>query len=273
MGMNIITYTNYRHLIKDFYDSNKQRNPAFSYQAFARKAGFKTKSYLIDVIAGRKPLSKESILRVARAMGLKKKETEFFEALVHFNDATVLNDREFYFGRLKAVAGKSSAETLQTDQYAYFSQWYHPVIRELVTQNGFNGNIEGLAKRVLPAISARQAKDAVEVLLRLNLLQKTAGGRFKLKDAALTTGDEVTSLAILKYQQKAIELASEALDRIPAAKRDISTVTAGVSEEGFSILKKEIQLFRKRLVQIIDEDKNQDRVYQINFQLFPLTKQ
>jgi uncharacterized protein (TIGR02147 family) len=271
--MNIFTYTNYRHLLKDFYEDMKRKTPAFSYHVFAQKAGFKTKSYLIDVIAGRKALSRESVLRVTRAMGLKKKETEFFETLVHFNDAAILKDREIYFGRLKTIAGKSSAKTLQTDQYAYFSEWYHPVIRELLTQEGFDGDSESLAKRVLPSISARQTKDAVALLLRLNLIQKAPGGRFKLKDTALTTGDEVTSLAILKYQHKALELAAEALERVPAPKRDISTLTAGVSEEGFNIVKKEIQLFRKRLVQIIDEDKNQDRVYQVNFQLFPLTKQ
>jgi uncharacterized protein (TIGR02147 family) len=70
-----------------------------------------------------------------------------------------------------------------------------------------------------------------------------------------------------------LKLASNALEQVSTPRRDISTLTAGVSEEGFNIIKKEIQLFRKRLVQLIDEDKNQDRVYQINFQLFPLTKE
>ena len=52
----IFSYTSYRNLIKDYYETRKQENSAFSYQVFAQKAGFTTKTYLIEVVSGKKPL-------------------------------------------------------------------------------------------------------------------------------------------------------------------------------------------------------------------------
>ena len=38
----VFSYTNYRKLMKDFYEGKKQENTGFSYQVFSRMAGFKT---------------------------------------------------------------------------------------------------------------------------------------------------------------------------------------------------------------------------------------
>ena len=43
-------------LVRDYYSAKKAENPAFSYQVFAKKAGFEAKTYLLHVIEGRKPL-------------------------------------------------------------------------------------------------------------------------------------------------------------------------------------------------------------------------
>jgi hypothetical protein len=37
------------------------------------------------------------------------------------------------------------------------------------------------------------------------------------------------------------------------------------------MLKQEIQLFRKRLLEMVKADSNPRNVYQVNFQMFPLT--
>ena len=115
---NIFSYTNYRNLIKDYYEEQKKAKGSFSYQVFAHKAGFTTKTYLIEVVSGKKSLSKGSIFNMAKAMNLKKKETDFFEAMVCFNNAKSIKEREYYFGRLKTLSGKSSARKLGSDKYA-----------------------------------------------------------------------------------------------------------------------------------------------------------
>ena len=97
MALDIFIYTDYRKFLKDYYENKKKENKSFSYQRFANKAGFKTKTFLFNVIRGDKPLSKKSILNLAQAMKLKKKETDYFETLINFNESKTVKEREYYF--------------------------------------------------------------------------------------------------------------------------------------------------------------------------------
>jgi hypothetical protein len=82
---NIFTFTDYRKFLASYYEEKKAETSAFSYQNFARKAGFTSKSAVLNVIKGRKNLSKASSLQMAEAMGLSKREAAYFDALVSFN--------------------------------------------------------------------------------------------------------------------------------------------------------------------------------------------
>jgi len=267
----IFSYTSYRRLIRDFYEDKKKEEPSFSYQVFAKKAGLNAKSYIIEIVSGKKPLSKNRIFNLSRAMGMKKRETEFFEALVNFNEAKTIKDREIFFERLKSISGKSSSKILNSDKYEYFSKWYHPVVRELVTMKDFTGDLKSIAKRIKPPITAKQIQTSVKLLLELGLIEKRSSNRYRQTDVSLTTGDDVTSLAILKFQEESFSLAQTALDKVPGEFRDIATFTAGISEGCFQTIKKELKHFRKHLAQIVEQDEDPDRVYQLAMGFFPVS--
>lgn len=271
MGPDIYKYTDYRKYLKDFYESSKKENNSFSYQYFANKAGFKTKTFLFNVIQGDKPLSKKSIFGLTQAMKLNKKETDYFETLVNLNEAKTIKEKEHYFSKLQSFNKKSYAVKLRENQFDFYSKWQHLAVRELINILDFKGDFNLLAKSVNPPITPKQARKSVELLEGLGLIKKLASGKYKQTEKVLTTGDEVVSLAIQKFQKENLALASEAIDRYQREMRDISSLTGGVSKEGFTKLKTEIQLFRKKLAGIIEKDEPSDRVYQVNFQLFPLS--
>jgi uncharacterized protein (TIGR02147 family) len=172
---------------------------------------------------------------------------------------------------LQALGGNRSSAVLRRNQYTYFSQWYHPVVRELVTQQDFRSDYARLARSVNPAITIRQARASVQLLLALGLVQKDGKGRLRQSDTAITTGEQYTSLAVRRFQKTAAGLAAEALERVPKEARDISTLTAGVSAAGFARMREEMARCRRRLAQIASEDNPADRVYQLNMQLFPVS--
>ena len=118
----IFAYTSYSRFIKDFQAEKKKENRAFSYEAFARKAGFRTRSYLIEVAAGKKELSRASLYNVAKAMELGARETEYFEALVAFQQAATYKEREFHFRKLGVLAGRPTGRMLAESQFGYFAE-------------------------------------------------------------------------------------------------------------------------------------------------------
>jgi uncharacterized protein (TIGR02147 family) len=268
----IYAYGDYRKFIRDFYRSRKAAGKKFSLQRFAELAGFKTKTFLHKVMNGEKALSSKSILNVAKAMELKQRETEYFEALVHFNEGTTVEEREYYFRRLQSFKYYSGQVRIRANQFAFFSKWYHVVVRELIEILGFDGDFRRLARSVVPHIRPDQAKRSVDLLLRLGLIEKTGGGRYRQRAADITTGDEVLSVAVQRFQKDTMGLAADAIDRFGLDEREIATLTMGLSARGFETVKKELQTHRKHLVELARNDASAERVYQLNVQLFPVSQ-
>jgi uncharacterized protein (TIGR02147 family) len=268
----VYEYTNYRQFLKDFHAAKKAKKNSFSYQFFAGKAGFKSKASMANIITGRQSLSKSRIFEVAYAMGLGKKETEYFNALVHFNEAKTVEEREYHFERMRSFSQKVSAAQLTDSQYEYYSTWYHCAIRELVTLVDYKEDYALLGNLVEPAITPMQAKKSVALLVKLGMIAKSPMGGYHQTEALLSTGNEVRSLALQKYHQQQLGIAAESINRHDRAIRDITSITAGLSKQGFEQIKLEIQQFRKRLLDIIGKDSSAQAVYQIAFQMYPLSK-
>lgn len=267
----IYTYINSRLFIKDYYEERKKIQPSFSYQYFANKAGFKSKSFIFKIISGQKTLSKSAVFSMAQAMDLDKTETEYFESIVNFTQAKSIKEREFYFNHIQTFGKNKIASQLRTDQFDYFSTWYLPALREIVTFLDFNEDYKVLAKSLNPPITATQARNGVKLLLKLNLIERLPSGIYQQIDGVVTTGTEMKSLAVIAFQKEHMRLAEESIDRIERECRDISSLTVGVTENGFKQIADEITRFRKRLVELVENERSIDRVYQINFQLYPLS--
>jgi len=267
----IFSYFNYRDFLRDYYKDQKAKNPSFSYQYLALKAGFKTKSFIPHVIEGKKNLSKNSIYKLAMALKLEKKSFSYFEDLVAFNQAATLDQRNYFFSKLSEYNKRNIARIVQKKQYDFYTKWYHNTIRELVTIADFKEDYIKLARMVKPSITPQQARQSVALLLQLGLIEKKHG-RYIQTDRAISTGDEVYSLGIQNFHVQNLVMAADAVSLCPAEERDISTLVVGLSPKGFKTVKEEIRQLRKRLVEIVDLDESAEKVYTINFQLIPTSE-
>lgn len=264
------SFLSYRDYLKAYFEHQKKVSRHFSHAFFARKAGFKSRTFIFKVMKGEKSLSRASVYPVAVALGLGKKSQDYFNLLVLFNDAKSIEEKAFFFNQLQSLNKDSRSALLVNDQYQYFNNWYNPVIREIAAFADFQDDYKKLANLVYPRITAKQAKESVELLLRLKLLEKK-DGKFMQTDTVVTTGDEVYSIAVRNFQKENLRLASDALELL-SDEKDISTITFGTNSEGFRQVKREIVAFRKRLLGIMAGHVDLDRVYQLNFQLFPLSE-
>ena len=144
-------------------------------------------------------------------------------------------------------------------------------MRELVTLVNFHEDYRILARMVRPAITSKQAKESVKLLLKLGLIEKKQGS-YVQTNRAITTGDEVLSLAIQNFHIQNLVLAADTISICPPEERDISALVVGLSSKGFKTVKEEIRQFRKKLVDIVEKDDPAERVYNINFQLLPTSE-
>lgn len=269
--LSIYEYTSYKDFLRDYYNEKKSELSHFSYQFLADNCGFKSKTYIYKVIKGEKALTLKSALKIGTFMKLKKKEMDYFEAIVMFTNSKSVDEKDFYFKKLQNFCKGCESQLLRQYQFEYFNHWYNIAIREIAPMINWMDDYVVLAKAVTPHITAKEAQKSIALLLKIGLLERDEEGRYHQTDRAITTGADVTSHAVNRFQRENLHLAAEAIDRFPRDKRDISTLTVSISESGADRIKKEIALFRKRLVEIVAEDEPVDRVYQINFQAFPLS--
>ncbi len=267
----IYNYFNYRDYLYDFYKAKKEQNSGFSYRVFSDHAGFKSKSFIQHIIDGKKNLSDESTEKLNTVLKLSKKQFQYFKDLVAFNQAKSVSVRNAFFEKLCSYNSRSSSKQLMIQQYDYFNKWYNNSIRELVCTIDFNEDYEKLGRFVKPSISGRDARISVNLLLKLGLIKKD-GKRYKQTDKFITTGNEVRSIAVQNFHLQNLNLAGESIDRCPSVEREISSMVIGLSEDGFLKYKNEIQNFRERLLNIADKDKPMERIYHVNFQMFPTSE-
>jgi uncharacterized protein (TIGR02147 family) len=267
----VYEFFDYRELLKDLYKRKKSRSPRFSYRVMAKKVGYPSPALFTRVTNGEINLQQRLVPGFSKVFGLRKPEVRYLQTLLSFDLAKTHEQKDFYFTELLRQR-RGRVEVLTEDKYELFSNWYFVAVRELIEAKKFSGNYKELADSLMPRISPAQARKAVEKLERLGLIKKNARGYYQKTNATLTTGEVWSSLAIEHFQREAAELALEAMDRLPRGLRDMSTLTLSISGETYEKLLEKVKDCRRELLEIANEDKKADRVYQVNFQVFPLSR-
>lgn len=273
--MNVFDFTDYRKFLEDYYEQKKSTDSSFSYQLMSERAGL-NKGFVYNVIKGKRKLSKSNLLKICGAIGLNKTETDYFENLVGFNQAKSLNEKKHYFDKLNRYKYKDKTKTeiqlIRKDQYEFYSTWYHSAVRSIIDMYKFNGNYAWLARMVHPSISVKQAKHSVELLTKLGIIQKQKNGFYEISDKNITTGKEITGLAIQNFHSECADLSKKAIQDLPKDERNITGLTMGISQSTYSRICEKILKFQNQIAEIVNEDSCADRVYQLNFHFFPMSK-
>jgi uncharacterized protein (TIGR02147 family) len=266
----VMEYQNYRVYIRDYYAERKVRS-GFTWRDFAKAAGYSSPVFLKLVCDGKSNLSEVGVERVASAMGLVGVDLQYFRLLVEFNQEKDSAKKKVIFKKMREVAKEGSMEIVGEDQFDYYESWLNPVVREMAPQMG-DATPAQIADKIAFGTQTAEVKKALSLLQKVGLLKKGERG-FEQAAKSITTGNlEIASLSVREMHRQMGELAVRALDEIPVKERDISGLTLGVSENAFFRISQEIADFRRRISSIVMEDTGENRVYRLNVQLFPLTK-
>jgi uncharacterized protein (TIGR02147 family) len=272
--VSLYQYVDYRQFLSRYYTHRKKDDTRFSYRAFSRKAGFVSPSYLLDVIKGEKNISLKSIDGVCRALGLNARERLYFENLVRFNQSNTTEAKRHYYEQLAPYLKKESGSQLSKDQYLYFSQWYAPVIREMVNLDNFKEDPKWMSWKLRGRVTPLQAKKALQLLFNLKMVERDDEGRLRATETNLTTPNEVAEVVMVKFHKEMLLLARESVEHDEGDHREISGITAALTSEQFKAVKTKIQEFQDTLMhELIETNSKASEVYQINFQFFALTNQ
>ncbi len=270
---NIYKYLDYRLFLKDLFLFRKKQKKIFSYRYFSAKAGFSSPNFLKLVIDGHRNLTNESVAKISKGFGFKKKERIFFENLVFMNQAKTDEEKEHYYKEISSIRGYTKVKKIEKDIYDYYSNWYNLVIREMVIFGDRKQTAVEIAEQLNPKISPKEVRKSLKLLTDLGMIRQNPNGEWERMEKALTTGAEVQSFMVANYHQKMLQLAGESINRHKPEKRDISSVTMSISSKTMTEIKRRMTAFRKEIIEIAVSDTEVDQVVQLNMQAFPLTQE
>jgi uncharacterized protein (TIGR02147 family) len=267
--LSIFDYFDYREFLSDNYAQLKKRRYGFSYRSFSKEAGLSSHNFLPRILKRERNLSEDFLAPLSAYLKLSAREVKYLHVLVAFNNARKASIKEQLLKQLLTLRLASDERKIEDKKLHFFEKWYYPVIRELVTICDFQNNFAVLARHCIPRISGAQAKGAVEYLLKNGFIRRNAHGCYEVVDQVISTEPEVDSAIIPNYHKITIQQCADAVETINKKDRHFSSSTLLVSTELYEEIKKEIHLFRKRLLGMAKACKNPDRVCFTGFQLLP----
>ena len=260
-------YFNYREYLKDELERRSHNNKQYSLRAFARDLDV-SPQVLSSVIIGKKNISSESAIHVAKKLNLSGDELSYFHDIVELSQAKSAELQEIIKYRLTKYSENKPYKTLQEDIFKIISDWHHYAILELTFTNDFKHDISWIAERL--DISTTETKKAIDRLLNFELIEE-ANGTLKKTEINLSTTQDVPSAAIKKSTQQFLEKASTALQKQPIEKRDFGTMTMAIDITKIPQAKKMIRKFRRELTEYLESGERTE-IYTFCTQLIQLTE-
>lgn len=265
----IYSYTDYRAYLRDFHAEHKARNPHFSYRVAARQLGVRSANTWTKILHGSVKINDKLFPRVVALLQLPAEQARYFEALVHYGQARTPADKRAWLEEMSRYA-RATARKVQPRQYRYYARWYHSAVWALMSFYRFDGDYAKLGRILYPPITARQARETLELLVQLGLLKPRRRGRYKLVNPLITNSDEITAHQV--FQLATMQLAAHALDKLPKPQRELSTLTLALNQKSFDQAMDHVRQCRRILLELARTTQQPDRVHHFNFQSFTMTR-
>ena len=266
----LFDYDDFRKFMQDYFEEQKKMRSVFSHRFFAAKAGFSSSSYCLNVIRGRFNLTPKSIEKISKAMDLEPLQKAYFEALVQYNQAQQLDERDQAWEQILQIRKQIEFTHVTTREQAYFSKWYYPVIRELAVESDWNGDFRVLARSLTPQITTEEAREAVKNLLEWGLLKKE-GERYE-RVSQMLDATEIPPIALRKIRREYIQHAIGAVESMPKNERFAAFTTLAMSEKSYNYAVEVLEEARKKIIARAANDLDVERVYEMMLVAFPMSK-
>jgi len=278
----IAAYTDFRQYLSDYYEFKRRETAGsvrpYSYATFSASADIRSPNYLKMIIEGQRNLSSEMVKKFAKALQLSKEELEEFQALVLYGQATDPMLRNQYLKALSELRAHRQLRDGEIKQEAWekIPNWITWVLYALADQKDARFDYDRLFEQLKgKALKEDIRKSLAKLIESGELVVDPETGDIK-KGRELMSGSEDVPVALVrKLQSELIYLGLESLYQDDPHDREFGAMTVALTETEFEQLKFELRQLRKRWFKDVSVKRKQskgDRVFQMNIQLFPLTR-
>jgi len=273
--MNVFEFIDFTQCIQAYVSERKDSLGGYSFQRMADELGLQSRAYIQNVISGKIGISEDVATKLCVVMNLNDEEVEYFLAMVQLRQSRQLTQKvkswELIRVRYKGNSIALSGEPKLVQEFDYLSNWYVPVVKEILLEGLFDGDFSKAGRLLIPQISGAQFRFAVNVLEGLGLVIAN-GKKYQCNAEHIWVESPIKSLAIRKFQKDSALLAADSMENAPKDQRNISTMTIGTTQKGFIKIQKLISQLQNEIVSIVEQESKIEQVFNLNVQLYPVSK-
>lgn len=268
----ISEFKSYREFLRSWILWRKSQSK-FSYKNFAELAGLSSPSFLFLVLQGKRNIGLDTARKIATSLKLTKVEIAYFLDLVGLTQSHDSEDKLYYADRVIHSPLIKSEKVFDRVHYEFYASPLNILVRELVCLPAAPRDAKSLAARCLFPVKSKEIEKSLSSLTTLGFLKKNSEGALEQVSTQVSSGQEVVSVVLRNYQTLMMNQAAKSMDLVAADSREISSLTVRLSRQNAAKIKDKIRELKKEILVMEGQDsENAEEVYQLNFQLFPLTK-
>lgn len=270
--LDIFAYHDFRFFLAEYQKAWHALNPRVTGAWLGEQLGLpRSRTYYSAVIKGKR-ITNTFIERFVALFAFKPAQAKYFQTLVNFNQAVDPDISRMMLVKLMTLKSKMS-QVIESDSYAYYTDWRHAVVRAMLDIHAFKGDCESLARKIFPPVTPGEVRKSIELLLSLNLISKDNHGFYKPTSKSITTGEFVKNSLIKQYQQEVLDLAKRSLLEETRLRKNNYTNCISVSENALQQIEEKISQFKEDIREITHHDVYAaEYVYHINLNLIPSAK-
>ena len=268
---NVYQYDDYKSFLRDAYEAKKLEQPGYSYRKFAVAAGIANPGYLLDVILGKRPLSRNQTLKMTPVLGLNETETEFLLLLSEFGQCKKDGERQELYQEMLARRNRSRFARMSPSLVKYYQDYRYSLVRCAVEIMEFRGDYDALGKFLNPPLAPNLVKKIIQDLIEWGLIVQHEQGAYRVTEKFVEPPPTMAAM-VRRLNREWVLQAAEIPFKFGPTDRHVSTLLLMVSEETRLRLMDKMETFRKEALDLVEKDKNPETILQLSIQLFPKSR-
>lgn len=271
--ISLFDYVEYRDVLNAMFQIVKGSMNGGSWLDLAEILGFSRTNALWLAAERRRKLTDLTSKRICDNLGWQGSTRRYWLLMVQSNNERDGAKREVLMTRLMELKQQSLGDGPDALAMEYFSEWYHPIIRELSRIRKLTTAPESSIGELMPRLLPAEAKSSLDLLQRIGLVHvDKETGNVMYGGENILPSRRVSRHASIRFHHTMMELAKEAIVSVRQDRREFNGLTIGLSSSGVEMAKKIIQKACADVMALESSDESGQHLYQMNVQLFPFTK-
>ncbi|KHD88171.1 MAG: hypothetical protein OM95_10400 [Bdellovibrio sp. ArHS] len=254
--------------LRDLYNYRKATEESFSYESWAFELDFQHRSFLRQVVIGRRALTETTAQQIAHRLFTDPKEQRHFMILFHYSRSRSQQEREIFGQQLMQMLKDNYAQMEVEPSEDFLSSPLFPRLQVLLSLGDQHRSLQELS-RLLQADSFEIEKGLL-ILTRLQLAQKTETG-YKATVNSFKIPNNLGSQVLLDYHQSNLQDAIKARSLPPELRRYKSFILALAPSEFEQFLKNMDAFVKEQLHRFDTSSQERRRLFQVSMNLFSVS--